>query len=98
MRKLKIVTTAALVFGVLLMFSGPFLLGKRPPSAERKELARYGVRMGVLFAAASVSFLISAYGAYRIIKLQREEYRIELLKNVKELVQGSLNDHQEPES
>ncbi len=98
MFKLKLITTVAFIFGIALLLSWLFILGPKPVHASPKELANYAVRSLVYFCLTAFSFLCSSFGAWLIIKKQREEFAIAHLEMMKSLVDGSLNDHARPQS
>lgn len=95
MPKLKFWTTVTLIFGFLLLFGYPFLLTQRPPDdAARAERARFAVLLTGYMGLLLIVFFILIVLAWRIIVKQREMYREATLNNLKDLVEGTLNDHQ----
>ncbi len=92
--RLKVVTTALLVCGVLLLLCWPLILGEKPsPDAPRKELANWGARALTYFLLTSMAFLSAAFGAALIMRRNRQEFLLEAKRNVRDLIEGSLNDH-----
>jgi len=95
MSKLKFWTTANLIFGMLLLFGYPFLLTKRPSDdASREVRARFALMLTGYMSVLLVVFFVLIVLAWRIIVHQREQYREATLNNLKDLVEGTLNDHQ----
>lgn len=97
--RLNVVTTSLLIFGVLLLLCWPLALGGRPsPEAPRAELANWGARALTYFLLTSMSFLAAAFGAVLIMRRNRREFLIEAKRNVRDLIEGSLQDHDKPEA
>ena len=99
MRWLKIVTTGLLVAGLGLLIAWPWIVGPRPvgaakTEAERKELARYGLKALSYFAVTTSAFLGAAAGAVLIIRRTRREFVDHEKQIVRGLVEGSLKDHE----
>lgn len=95
MSKLKFWTTAMLIFGFAMLFGYPFLLTRRPPEdATRAARAQFAVLLTSYMGLLLVVFFVLIVLAWRIMVYQREQYREETLRNLKDLVEGTLNDHQ----
>lgn len=95
--RLKIVTTALVIFGVLLLLCWPLVLGARPPAdSSRQVLAQWGARSLTYFLVTSMVFLSAAFGAVLIMRRNRLKYLAEVRENVRELIEGSLHDHGKP--
>lgn len=93
MRALKLWTTVAFVFGIVLLLISPWVIGPRPVDPTRQELARYGVRALTYFGVTCIAFLGAATGAMLIARRMRREAREERMGAIKELIEGSLRDH-----
>lgn len=92
--RLKVVTSAFLVFGVVLLVAWPWIVGVRPAqTAPEPERLRYLVRYSLYFLALIVTFFAAALGGFLIARRQREEFREETLDQLKELIEGTLEDH-----
>lgn len=95
MRSLKFWTTALLVFGLLLLMGSPILLMRRPvPGAPRDVRAVFAITMTTYVVVLLLVFFAVTYLSWRLIVKQREEYQAKHLENLKELVEGTLQDHQ----
>lgn len=97
--RLKVLTTALLIFGTLLLLCWPFILGPRPgPDSARAVMAQWGARSLTYFMVTSMVFLSAAFGAALIMRRNRLKYLDEMRSNVRDLIEGSLNDHGKPKS
>ncbi|MBL8060296.1 MAG: hypothetical protein JNK63_06230 [Chthonomonas sp.] len=97
--RLNVVTTSLLIFGVLLLLCWPIALGGRPsPDAPRAELANWGARALTYFLLTSMAFLSAAFGAVLIMRRNRREFLVEAKQNVRDLIEGSLKDHEKPDA
>lgn len=92
MRFLKVLTTTFFVFGVGLLLAWPWLLGAKPTTG-RKELAEWGIKALLYFLFTTLAFLASAFGAWMIMRRQRQEFIAEAKENMQNLVEGTLKDH-----
>lgn len=94
MRALKVWTTTLLILGMLLLMSAPVLLLRRPlPGAPRPERATFAITMTIYVVVLLIVFFAVVVLAWRLLVQQREEYRVAHLENLKDLVEGSLEDH-----
>lgn len=96
--RLNVVTTTLLVFGVALLVCWPLVLGGRPPSSAPRELANWGARALTYFLLTSMAFLSAAFGAVLIMRRNRLEFLQEAKHNVRDLIEGSLQDHGKSDS
>ena len=97
MRFLKVFTTAVFLVGLLALASWPWFVGPRPEAGQPRALQMYGMRMLILFAVSAGSFVGAAFGAWLIMRRQRAEYSKGLTKNIRDLIEGSLDDHAKPQ-
>lgn len=99
MRALRFWTTALFLFGLILLLGSPFLLMGRPPAAapQRERLVFAATTVGYVILLLLVFFVVSVL-AWRLVVRQREEYQTAHLQNLKDLVEGSLQDHQKQDS
>ena len=96
--RLKILTTALVIFGLALMVMWPAFIGKQP--VEREELARWLLRASFYVMTILVSLVGAAIGAVVLSRRAREEYRAQADANMRDLIEGTLSDHKtkkEPE-
>lgn len=92
--RLKVVTTAFLLFGVVLLVAWPWIVGARPaPTAPEPERLRYLLRYSLYFLALIVTFFAAALGGFIIARRQREAFREEAMENLQHLIEGTLEDH-----
>lgn len=95
MRALRFWTTALLVFGMLLLMGSPLLLMRKPPPGAAREVrAVFAITMTTYVVVLLLVFFAVTFLAWRLVVKQREEYQAKHLENLKELVEGSLQDHQ----
>jgi hypothetical protein len=97
--RLKFLTTGFLILGMALMFAYPFVIGPRPtpaPSPESgldKELARWATRSLAMVGVICMVLLVAALCAVLLIRQNKRKYLDEHSAMVRDLVEGSLNDH-----
>ncbi|MEQ1821451.1 MAG: hypothetical protein ABL949_02980 [Fimbriimonadaceae bacterium] len=94
MQRLKTITNALMIFGVILMFGIPFVWIRKPvgtaPIHDRRVFAvTLTIYMMVMFLVLAAVILC----AYLVLRKQREEFQQQSLDNLKELVEGTLSDH-----
>lgn len=94
MRTAKILTTACVVTGLLLLVIWPFALKPPAPDSGRQALAEHGVRNLVYFGFVCFVWLGAASSAVWLAKAQLKEFKEEEAQNLKSLIEGSLRDHQ----
>ncbi len=95
MRRLKILVIASIVTGFAMMLSWPWIVGKRPSKdAPRKELANYGVRLSIYFGLTCLPWLMAAGGCVFWIRQTRREFADREKDNMRELIEGTLRDHE----
>lgn len=92
--RLKIATTALLIFGLALLLLWPWVVGPRPPAdAPKPELAAFAVRLMIYMGATILTFAVTAALALLVARQARKQYREEALANLRELIEGTLKDH-----
>jgi len=75
MRRLKVLTTAFLVVGIIILLSYPFTLGASPaPDASKAEVKNYLTRLTVYFGASAFAMLGAAFCATLIVRRTRIEF------------------------
>ncbi|MCW5937820.1 MAG: hypothetical protein KIT11_11005 [Fimbriimonadaceae bacterium] len=92
--RLRIATTTFLVAGILLMIGWPFIVGPAPRrDAPRSVQVAWGKRALAYFGVTSTVWLVTAACALGVIRQRRREIVEEQRRNLRELVEGSLRDH-----
>ncbi|MBS1706682.1 MAG: hypothetical protein JST40_12480 [Armatimonadetes bacterium] len=93
--RLKIVTTILLILGVALLVAWPFVVGAPPPAGtDRHIVARYGMKLLLYFAATAFTFLGTAVCAIFVARNTKVEYLESQQGILKELIEGTLRDHE----
>ena len=93
--RLKTLTGLFLAGLVCLLVLAPIALGPVPKRTAPRLVKRdYSVRILEYLGLMVVFFSASAVGSILIIRKEREEYRLESLKNMQSLIEGSLKDKQ----
>ena len=93
--RLKVFVTACVAVGVLMLLASPWLLGSRPRTEDRRELSRYGVRLSLFVMLSSVTWASAAIGSLLIIRRTRREFAEGKQELLRELIEGSLRDHEQ---
>jgi hypothetical protein len=92
--RLKVVTTALLLFGFALLVSWPWIVGAKPPKeAPRNERAAYAKRFVYYTGGTIIVFSVTAFCAILLTRQARNEFREAARKNLEELIAGTLEDH-----
>jgi len=114
--RLKLATTALLLFGIVMLLGWPIMVGKRPPTGpetrlsqtelrklppeqqvqareRRRALARWTLRYAIYFLVMLTTFAATAICAALVARQARAEYRKEAVDNLRELIEGTLEDH-----
>lgn len=92
--RLRLATTVALVFGLVLLLSWPFVVGQRPaPNAPRQQIARYGIRVLAYFGVTAGVWLTTAVFAFLTLRQTRDQFVDEAKRNVRTLIEITLADH-----
>lgn len=94
MQRLKTITNAMMIFGVVLMFGIPFVWLRKPPkSAPQQERAVFALTLSLYMIVLFLVLSAVIFLAYRVLRKQREEFQEQSVQNLKELVEGTLSDH-----
>ncbi len=91
---LKILTTAFVLCGLVMVFATPFVLGQRPPDNDKLELARYGSRVLMFFGLTCFAWIGAATCAVILLRRTRVVFLEEQGENIKGLIEGTLHDHE----
>lgn len=91
--RLKVFTSAFLLTAAILMVTYPWILASRPSAGNPGAMRMYILRFALFMLALLVCLVGSAIGAIVLLRRSREEYRIEKTRLLKELLEGSLEDH-----
>lgn len=92
---MKWATTAFFTATILLLVTWPWFVGKPPAAAApRVQHVSYAVHFSVYIVALLLCAFFSLVCAFSVIQRQREEYREEARKNLNELIEGTLRDHE----
>lgn len=94
MRALRIATTATMAVGLVLLMAMPWVLALKPDSsAADRDKATFAILLTSYAGLLLVIFFVVIVLAWRLIVKQREEFKVASLKNLQELIDGTLSDH-----
>lgn len=94
---LKVLTTALVVCGLAMVFAVPYVLGSKPPTDDQHALAQYGVRVLTYFGITCFVWIGAAACAVALMRRVRTEYLEDKGHNIKDLIEGTLRDHERKE-
>ncbi len=98
MRALKFWTTSLLVFGIFMLMAAPIIMVRKPGArAPEVDRLRFAALMTSYAIVLLIVFLAIVILAWRLMVRQREEFRDASLTNLKDLVEGTMQDHGRPE-
>jgi len=107
--RLKATVTGLVVFGVLLLILWPWLLGNppkrqfshvtgpKPAQIERQfkdKQVKYLTRSAIYISALMVTFFSATVCAWLLVRQARNEYAKRTTENLRELIEGTLKDHE----
>jgi cbb3-type cytochrome oxidase subunit 3 len=94
--RLKISVTALFLFGLLLMAAYPWLIGS-PPNAKapRPEQISFVVRFVVYVFTLFLTFISTIVLSWVLVRNTRKQFEAEARENLKELIEGTLKDHEQ---
>lgn len=96
MRRLKVITTTFVIFGVLLLFGFPFVFAMRPgPSVAQRDRQIFALTITGYFFLICIVLGVVMILAWKLWRRQSEELAEKQMENLKELVEGTLTDHAE---
>jgi len=94
MRRLRVWTTAAVIFGVFLVFGFPLLLTIRPAkTAPLREREVFAVTLTAYFALIIIVLAAVMWMSWKLYRAQVEELSEKRMENLKDLIEGTLSDH-----
>ncbi len=91
---LRVATAALFIFGVLLLCSLMVLMPNRPPAEELRAVKIHGLRTLILFLTTILVWFGAAVCAYLSIRTARRELAEMNERNLRELIEGTLKDHE----
>ena len=93
--RLKIAAIGSTAFSLLLLLSWPFFIV--PPhslkTAPKPVQAAFVVRSGTYIMVVVVSWFVTLVLSWLIYRRTREQYQTQTVENLKELLEGTLQDH-----
>lgn len=89
---MKIATNIFLVVGILLFVSWPWILGARPPVADRHAGMVYAAKSGLYVVSLILIFFTTVVLAWRVARQAREDYRQESIANMQQLIESARED------
>jgi hypothetical protein len=93
---LKLLTTAAFGFGILLLALWPWIYRQRPglhsTFVPHRNLEEFQLMFAGYICASAFTFMMAACLSALLIRQTREEFGRESTENLRGLVEGSLED------
>lgn len=95
--RLKLLTSSALILGIMLVLMWPWVLRQRPRhvgdiSPPRREVGSFQVMFAGYVGVCAFSFMTAGCLAMLMMRRAREEFGRQAMANVQELVEGSMQD------
>jgi mannose/fructose/N-acetylgalactosamine-specific phosphotransferase system component IIC len=95
MRRLTTATTALFAFGFALLLGMPWLLRAQPArTAGEMARAQFALYLTLYAMGLLVIFFAICVLSWRIVVKQREEFRAQSERNLQDLIEGTLSDHE----
>jgi hypothetical protein len=91
---LKVLTTAFVVCGLVMVFMVPYVLDQRPVDGTKLELARFGTSVLLYFGLTCFVWIGAAICSVVLLRRARVEFLGEQGENIKGLIEGTLKDHE----
>lgn len=92
--RLKVITTAFLILGIVLMVGWPWVLGRRPDvDASRAIKADYAVVLFYYFGATLGTWTTTFILAWIVARRTKAEVLKAEEENLRGLIEGTLRDH-----
>lgn len=92
---LRLGVTLSFLAGAFLMAAWPMIVGAPPRDrSDREALADYASRSTTMFGILLAIFFITAVLAWLLVRRARAEFRETSRKNLQELIEGTLKDHE----
>lgn len=88
-------TTISIIAGLSLVILWPFFLSDPPvnTSENKQRLAAYALRFSLYLMATILCLCASVVGAILVARKAREEFAEEAARNLKQLIEGTIQDH-----
>ena len=95
--RLKLLTTSALVLGIVLILMWPWVLRQRPRHVgdippPRRAVAAFQLMFAGYLGVCASSFMTAGCLSMLMMRNAREEFSRQAMANVQELVEGSMED------
>lgn len=94
---LKIATTVSFITGLAMLALWPWVVGTRPVG-KGDALKQYALRYGYYLLAVLFVFILTIVLSMILLRSQRKEFQAEAKENMRELIEGTLKDHERKES
>ena len=93
--RLKIAAIAFTAFSILLSVSWPLFIVPPPGlrTAAKHVQAAFAIRSGTYIMLLPVSWFVALVLSWLLYRRAREEYQTRTLENLKDLLEGTLQDH-----
>lgn len=92
---LKAGVTLSFLAGAFLMAGWPLIVGAPPKDrSDKQALADYASRSTTLFGILLAIFFLTAVLAWLVVRRARAEFREVTRRNLEELIEGTLRDHE----
>lgn len=92
---LKLGVTLSFLAGALLMAAWPMIVGVPPRDrSDKQALADYAARSTTMFGVLLAIFFLTAVLAWLLVRRARAEFRETSRRNLEELIEGTLRDHE----
>jgi hypothetical protein len=95
--RVKLLTTGAFILGLVLVMAWPWILRQRPRpvgdvAPPRRAVGAFQVMFAGYVGVTVFSFMTSGCLAMLLMHNTREEFSRRAMENVRELVEGSMED------
>jgi len=91
--RLKVFVPTCIGLATAMLLAWPWVLAARPRSGE--ALRQYSLQFALYVTVLLVLLLVSGIGAVFVARQAREEYAAKRRENLRELVEGTLQDHRD---
>jgi hypothetical protein len=99
MQRLKVITTALFLFGLIMAMGFPAILLRNPgPKSSPHDRQTFLIVITVYFVILLIVLTLVMIYAWKVYRLQQEELAEKRMENLKELIEGTLTDHSKKEN